>query len=122
MKFEPSEICDCNIIHEDIVGNVRNKMTDVELIYEISELFKVFGDSTRASIICALNISEMCVCDLSVVLGMTQSAVSHQLRILKGARLVKNRRSGKVVYYALNDTHIKEIFDVAFEHIMEEHK
>jgi ArsR family transcriptional regulator len=108
------------MIHEDIVNEVRGKMPDVELIYDVSELFKVFGDSTRARIICALNISEMCVCDLSVILSMTQSAISHQLRILKGARMVKSRRSGKVVYYSLNDEHIKEIFDVAFIHIMEE--
>lgn len=117
-----SELYECSVIHERIVSQVRENMPDVELVYELSELFKVFGDSTRARIICALNISEMCVCDLSFVLAMTQSAVSHQLRILKGARLVKHRRSGKVVYYSLDDEHIKEIFDVAFLHIMEEHR
>ena len=120
MRFEHSETCDCNTIHEDVVADVRGKMPDEELVYEVSELFKVFGDSTRARIICALNISEMCVCDLSVILSMTQSAISHQLRILKGARMVKNRRNGKIVYYSLNDEHIKEIFDIAFTHILEE--
>lgn len=120
MKFEHSETCDCSIIHNDVIEKVRAAMPDEEPIYEVSELFKVFGDSTRARIICALGISEMCVCDLSSLLGMTQSAISHQLRILKGARMVKNRRNGKVVYYSLDDEHIKEIFAVAFTHVMEE--
>ena len=120
MNLNYSEICDCNIIHEKTVKIVKENMPDIELVYEVSELFKVFGDSTRARIICALNISEMCVCDLSAILCMTQSAVSHQLRILKGARLVKSRRNGKVVYYSLNDEHIKEIFDIAFLHITED--
>lgn len=120
MGTDDFDSCELNIIHEDVVAAVREKMPEEELIYEVSELFKVFGDSTRARIICALNQSEMCVCDLTAVLNMTQSAVSHQLRILKGARLVKNRRSGKVVYYALNDEHIKQLFDIAFIHTTED--
>ena len=99
---------------------MREKLPDVELIYEVSELFKVFGDSTRARIICALNVSEMCVCDLAAILSMTQSAVSHQLRILKAARMVKSRRSGKIVFYSLADEHIQELFNIAFIHIQEE--
>ncbi len=120
MKTEDFDTCEVNVIHDEVVAEVRKSMPDQELIYEVSELFKVFGDSTRARIICALNLSEMCVCDLSAVLNMTQSAVSHQLRLLKGARLVKYRRSGKVVYYSLNDEHIKQLFDIAFLHTTEE--
>lgn len=119
-KFELAEQCDCNVIHEDAVRRVREAMPDEDPVYEVAELFKVFGDSTRARIICALNISELCVCDLSCILSMSQSAVSHQLRILKQARIVKNRRAGKVVYYSLDDDHIKQIFQVAFAHVMED--
>ena len=119
-SFKKLEICDCNVIHTDIVQQVKNQMPDEEPIYEVADLFKVFGDSTRARIICALSISELCVCDLSALLDMSQSAVSHQLRTLKQARIVKNRRSGKVVYYSLDDEHIKELFNVAFDHVMED--
>lgn len=117
--YKRLEICDCNVIHMDVVDRVRKQMPEEEPIYEVADLFKVFGDSTRARIICALSISELCVCDLSSLLDMSQSAVSHQLRTLKQARIVKNRRSGKVVYYSLDDEHIKELFHVAFEHVME---
>lgn len=109
-----------NAIHEDVLARVRAKMPDEDPVYEVSELFKVFGDSTRARIICALDIEEMCVCDLAVLLNMTQSAISHQLRILKTSRLVKSRKQGKVVYYSLDDAHIGDIFAKAFEHVMEE--
>lgn len=112
--------CENTIIHEDILNEVREKMPPEDPLIEVAELFKVFGDSTRARIICALNLSELCVCDLSALLGMSQSAVSHQLRILKQARMVKYRRSGKVVYYSLDDEHIGQIFAIAFEHIQEE--
>ena len=95
-------------------------MPEEEPIYEVADLFKVFGDSTRARIICALSISELCVRDLSALLDLSQSAISHQLRTLKQARIVRNRRSGKVVYYSLDDEHIKALFGVAFEHVMEE--
>ncbi|MCD7734135.1 MAG: metalloregulator ArsR/SmtB family transcription factor [Clostridiales bacterium] len=95
-------------------------MPDEDPIYEVAELFKVFGDSTRARIICALSISELCVCDLSCLLNMSQSAISHQLRILKQARMVKNRRNGKSVYYSLADEHIRQLFATAFEHVMED--
>lgn len=98
-----SEVCETNVIHDGAVAKVRANMQDEDPIYEVAELFKVFGDSTRARIICALTISELCVCDLSCLLNMSQSAISHQLRILKQARMVKNRRAGKVVYYSLAD-------------------
>lgn len=103
----------------DIVKAVAEKLPDEELLYDVAELFKVFGDSTRVRIICALFESEMCVCDIAGVLNMTQSAISHQLRVLKQARLVKYRREGKTVFYSLADKHIQTIFDQAFEHIME---
>ena len=105
------ENCNVNIIHEDIVVRVKDKLPAEETLYDLAELFKVFGDTTRIKIICALFESEMCVCDLSCLLNMTQSAISHQLRVLKSARLVKFRRKGKVVYYSLDDEHIKHIYD-----------
>lgn len=106
-------------IHPEIVKAVSEKLPDEEILYDVAELFKVFGDSTRVRIICALFESEMCVCDIAGVLNMTQSAISHQLRVLKQARLVKYRREGKTVFYTLSDDHIQTIFNQAFEHIME---
>ncbi len=114
-----NEICENESSHPEIVKKVSEKLPDVELLYDVAELFKVFGDSTRVRILCALFESEMCVCDIAEVLDMTQSAISHQLRVLKQARLVKYRRDGKTVYYSLADDHIQTIFDQAFEHIME---
>ena len=114
------EVCESNVIHDEAVERVRGVIQDEDPIYEVAELFKVFGDSTRARIICALNVSELCVCDLSCLLNMSQSAISHQLRILKQARMVKNRRAGKVVYYSLADEHIKTLIEIALEHVMED--
>ena len=113
------ESCSCNIIHKDVVDEVKNKLPEEETLYDLAELFKVFGDSTRIKIICALFESEMCVCDLSALLNVSQSAISHQLRVLKSARLVKFRRAGKVIYYSLDDQHIKHIFDEGLKHITE---
>lgn len=113
------ENCNGNIIHEDIVVRVKDQLPAEETLYDLAELFKVFGDTTRIKIICALFESEMCVCDLSCLLNMTQSAISHQLRVLKSARLVKFRREGKVVYYSLDDEHIKHIYDAGLNHISE---
>lgn len=115
--LQPAEL---SVIHEDVVARVGEKMPGEEPLYEVSELFKVFGDSTRARIICALNIEEMCVGDLAALLNMTQSAISHQLRLLKTSRLVKSRKQGRVVYYSLDDAHIGDIFAMAFDHVMEE--
>lgn len=114
-----SEYCSCNIIHKEVVENVKNKLPKEETLYDLAELFKVFGDSTRIKIICSLFESEMCVCDLSALLNISQSAISHQLRVLKSARLVKFRRAGKVIYYSLDDEHIKQIFDAGLHHITE---
>jgi len=111
--------CDCNVIHEDIVSSVRESMPHEESLYDLAEVFKVFGDKTRIKILYALFASEMCVCDISALLNMTQSAISHQLRVLKQARLVKFRKDGKVVYYSLDDDHVKQIFDQGLIHIKE---
>lgn len=119
-KIQEIERCDCNVIHEDIVNQVKKKMPQEENLYDLAELFKVFGDSTRIKILWALDESEMCVCDIAALLNMTQSAISHQLRILKQAGLVKNRKEGKVVYYSLGDDHVKAIFEKGLEHINED--
>ena len=111
--------CDCNVIHEDVVNKVREDMPVEENLYDLAELFKVFGDTTRIKILYALFASEMCVCDIAFLLNMTQSAISHQLRVLKQARLIKYRKDGKVVYYSLDDEHIKQIFDQGLIHISE---
>ena len=111
--------CDCNVIHEDVVNKVREDMPAEENLYDLAELFKVFGDTTRIKILYALFASEMCVCDIAFLLNMTQSAISHQLRVLKQARLVKYKKDGKVVYYSLDDEHIKQIFDQGLIHINE---
>ena len=119
MEREPVEMCEVSVIHEDALARVKAKMPDEAPIYEVSELFKVFGDSTRARIICALNIEEMCVCDLAELLEMTQSAISHQLRVLKQMDLVKNRRDGKTIFYSLADSHIVTILSQGLDHIEE---
>lgn len=113
------EICKCNVVHEEIIKKVKDEMIDEETLQDISDLFKVFSDSTRIKIIFALFKSEMCVCDIATLLQMNQSAISHQLRVLKQARLVKYRKEGKSVYYSLDDNHIEEIFHMALEHINE---
>jgi ArsR family transcriptional regulator len=112
--------CDCDVIHEDIVERVKDKMPEEEALCDLAELFKVFGDSTRTRILWALDEAEMCVCDIAYLLNMTQSAISHQLRVLKQAKLVKNRREGKIVFYSLEDEHIKQIFELGLIHISEE--
>lgn len=111
--------CDCSVIHEDIVNRVKERMPDEEKLYDLADLFKVFGDTTRVKILYALSESEMCVCDIAALLDMTQSAISHQLRVLKQAKLVKFRKDGKIVYYSLDDEHIKHIFDQGLIHISE---
>ena len=111
--------CDCNVIHEEVVNRVRDKMPEEEQLYDLAEFFKVFGDSSRIKIIWALFEEEMCVCDIAYLLNMTQSAVSHQLRVLKQARLVKPRREGKNMFYSLDDEHIAAIFKEGLSHIAE---
>ena len=105
--------------HLDIIDKVKKNMPKEETLFDIAELFKVFGDSTRMKIICCLFKSEMCVCDIAEIINATQSAVSHQLRVLKQAKLVKYRKEGKTVYYSLSDKHVEIIFNMALEHIEE---
>lgn len=114
-----ADSCTCTVIHEEVVNKVKVLMPQEELLYDLAELFKVFGDTTRIKIICALFESEMCVCDIAALLNMNQSAISHQLRVLKQTRLVKHRKAGKVVYYSLDDEHIKQIYDLGLIHIKE---
>jgi ArsR family transcriptional regulator len=113
------ERCDCTVIHEEIVDMVKGRMPEEEKLYDLAELFKVFGDTTRIKILWALDESEMCVCDIASLLNMTQSAISHQLRVLKQVRLVKFHKEGKVVYYSLDDSHVKQIFEQGLVHINE---
>jgi len=118
-NIPPIERCDCDVIHEDIVKLIKNKMPQEETLYDLAEFFKVFGDSTRIRILWALDEAEICVCDIAFLLNMTQSAISHQLRILKQANLVKNRKEGKIVFYSLNDEHVKQILNQGLIHISE---
>lgn len=113
------DICDSTVIHQEVIDKVKDHIPDEEILYDLSDLFKVFGDTTRIKILCALFQAEMCVCDIAALLNMTQSAISHQLRVLKQARLVKFRKEGKVVYYSLDDDHVKSIFDQGLNHISE---
>lgn len=107
------------VVNQKVVDQVTKSLPDEEILYDVAELFKVFGDSTRIKIICALFESEMCVYDLAATLQMTQSAISHQLRILKTANLVKFRRDGKMMYYSLDDEHVQQIFDAGYKHVIE---
>ncbi len=119
MQLERFERCEVNEVHRDLVERVMADMPDEDMLYELSELFKVFGDSTRIRILYALYEAEICVCDLAEVLQMSQSAVSHQLRNLKSARLIKSRREGKQVFYSLSDDHVATIIAMGKEHIEE---
>lgn len=118
-RHEEAERCEFMHVHEDIVGKVTEHMPDEEILYDLAELFKIFGDSTRIKILYVLFESEMCVCDIAQLLGMTQSAISHQLRALKQSGLVKYRRDGKTVFYSLSDGHVRTILDQGIEHVME---
>ena len=113
------EVCECEHSHKNIVEKVKTMMPSEDVVYDVAELFKVFGDSTRTNILMALFESEMCVCDIGELLGMTKSAISHQLRILRQSKLVKARKSGKEVFYSLADDHVVKIFEMAIEHITE---
>lgn len=113
------ECCDCNEVHEELLKIVNETMPEETELYDLAELFKVFGDSTRIRILYVLFEAEVCVCDLAKVLNMTQSAISHQLRILKQNKLVNSRREGKSVFYSLADGHVRTIIAQGREHIEE---
>ncbi|MCC5911009.1 MAG: helix-turn-helix transcriptional regulator [Clostridiaceae bacterium] len=111
------EVCEIQCIHEEDVKEVKDSMLEPNTLLDLAEFFKVFGDATRIKILYALFQKEMCVCDIAAVLDMNQSAVSHQLRILKNHRLVKFRREGKIIYYSLDDDHVKKVFHEGLNHI-----
>ena len=107
--------------HEQILIKVKSELPEDELICDLADLFKIFGDTTRMKILYSLFESEMCVCAIAELLGMTQSAISHQLKVLKNANLVANRREGKTIYYFLADDHVRTIVAQGFEHLIEKH-
>ena len=119
MKKTEVECCDIFQIHEELVKKAEENILDEDRLKELADFFKVFADTTRLRILSVLFQSEMCVCDLAEVLGMTQSAISHQLRILKQMKLVKNRREGKTVFYSLAAGHIQTIMTQGMQHLME---
>ena len=118
---EPKDAPECEFlyVHEEIVQQVNQVMPQEETLFDLTELFKVFGDSTRIKILYVLFEAEMCVCDIAQLLGMTQSAISHQLQVLKKSKLVKYRRDGKTVFYSLADDHVRSILDQGMEHVAE---
>ena len=108
-------ICDCNIIHNDIVKDTLSKMPEDDIFNKLAEFFKILGDTTRAKILFALDQNEMCVCDIANVLGMSKSSISHQLGTLRRMSIVKCRRQGKEVYYTIDDDHVKGLFELGIE-------
>lgn len=114
-----NNVCDCTVIHEDAVYDARLGMRPKKLCLELAELLKMFADGTRIRILHALEQRELCVCDLAVLLETSKSNISHQLRSLRMAKLVKCRREGHMVFYSLADEHVRSILDIGFEHIQE---
>ena len=119
MSERSIEACSFLCVHEDVVAQVQRSLPEQEQLLRLADLFKVFGDGTRIRILYVLLEAEVCVCDLATLLGMTQSAVSHQLRILKQASLIKARRDGKTVFYSLADAHVRSIINQGLEHVEE---
>ena len=118
MDFTPTPCCQADIVHTDVLETVRAQLPPDELLYDLAELFKIFGDSTRIRILYALLESELCVCDIAKLINASQSAVSHQLRVLKASKLVKFRREGKNLLYSLADDHVRTILEMGLEHVM----
>ncbi len=110
-------ICDCNVIHKEVVDKTIKKMPDEDMFNKLAEFFKILGDTTRTKILFALDQNEMCVCDIANVLGMSKSSISHQLGTLRRSGIVKCRKLGKEVFYMLDDNHVKEVFEIGAEHI-----
>ena len=110
-------ICDCNIIHKDLVDDTINKMCNESLLNKLAEFFKILGDTTRVKILFALDKNELCVCDIANILGMSKSSISHQLGTLRRSGIVKCKRVGKEVFYMLDDEHVREVFEIGMEHI-----
>ena len=114
-----NECCEMTEVHEELLKIVEETMPEETKLYDLAELFKVFGDSTRIRILFVLFEAEVCVCDLAKTLQMTQSAISHQLKILKQSKLVKSRREGKSIFYSLADDHVRGIINLGMEHVEE---
>ena len=112
-------LCDCDVIHKDVVDKVAALMPDSGDFRDLAILYKMFSDNTRVKILWALSCHDMCVCDLAVLLNMTKSAISHQLKSLRLTNLVKPEKQGKVVFYSLADDHVRDIFEKGFEHVRE---
>lgn len=119
MDTQDKQCCDLLHVHHEIVDHVAKTMPGEEALFELSELFKTFGDSTRIRILFCLFIDEMCVCDIANLLGMSQSAISHQLAVLKRQKLIKARRDGKAVFYSLADDHVRTIINQGMDHVNE---
>ena len=117
--MEEQDRCEVLEVHQEAVKKLEEELPPEELLYDLAELFKVFGDSTRIKILYALFEAELCVCDIAQALGMTQTAVSHQLRVLKANKLVKFRKEGKNVFDSLDDDHVRRIIDQGMEHLGE---
>jgi len=117
--MDTAATCVIKGIHAETVSYVQNRIPESDQLNQLADLFKLFGDGTRIGILWALSESEMCVCDICALLQMKQSAVSHQLKNLKQARIVKNRRDGKVIYYSLDDDHIRKLLNLGMEHVLE---
>jgi len=113
------DVCEIECIHEEDVTQIKSQMLDDEILFEVSDNFKILGDSTRLKMLYALSQKELCVCDLAAVLDMSQSAISHQLRLMRGANLVKFRKEGKMVYYSLADEHVVKLIEMGVEHATE---
>lgn len=113
-------MCEIEHPHSDVVEKIKSQMPSDDVVFDLAELFKVFGDSTRTKILSCLEISELCVCDIASCLNMTTSAISHQLRILRQAKLIKSRKSGKEVFYSLDDDHVSKIYECALNHVRED--
>lgn len=119
IRKESMDLCEGYCVHEEAIHKVEKILPDEKILFDLAEIYKIFGDLTRIKILFILMKSEMCVCDLSEMLGMTQSAISHQLRTLKQSKLVKARREGKSVFYSLSDSHVETILNQGMEHISE---
>ncbi len=116
---EELDYCEEECVHSSLVQNSKLNMPDLDTLFSLAELFKVFGDTTRIRIMCALFGNELCVCDIAEILGMEQSAISHQLRLLRSAHLVRARRDGKSAFYSLDDDHVRQIFELGLNHVTE---
>ena len=118
IKLGKNDVCQCTIIHEDLVEKNKKDLLPEELLINVADFFKIFSDKTRLKIVTVLLKDELCVCDIATILEMSHSSISHQLRVLRQYTVVKNRKEGKVVYYSLDDSHISNIVSQGIEHYL----